>query len=154
MCWGRDRIFAAAAGLTDEQFVEPCSLDYGSISATLAHQLSSERLLFSRWRGAATPAGLETAPSLAALEAAWREHEAELRVYVDGLTDANLDRSFQYTTRSGAAMAEPLWQSMFQVANHGTQHRSEVALALTQLGHSPGFLDFVAYVRERQAQTV
>jgi uncharacterized damage-inducible protein DinB len=40
-----------------------------------------------------------------------------------------------------------LWQMIMHVANHGTQHRSEVAAMLTSYGHSPGDLDFSEYLR-------
>ena len=39
-----------------------------------------------------------------------------------------------------------LWQALAHVVNHGTQHRSEAAVLLTDVGHSPGDLDMVDYI--------
>ena len=43
----------------------------------------------------------------------------------------------------------PLWQPMLHVVNHGTQHRSEAAVLLTEAGASPGDLDLIDYLAER-----
>ena len=34
------------------------------------------------------------------------------------------------------------------LVNHGTQHRSEAALLLTQAGRSPGEIDLIFYLEE------
>ena len=39
-----------------------------------------------------------------------------------------------------------IWQMLLHLLNHGTQHRSEAALLLTQVGRSPGDLDLIDYL--------
>ena len=39
---------------------------------------------------------------------------------------------------------------MTQAVTHHMQHRSEIALEVTQLGYSPGDLDVTRYFRERE----
>jgi hypothetical protein len=41
---------------------------------------------------------------------------------------------------------------MTQILNHGTQHRSEAAEALTMVGRSPGDLDFSLFIQQRAAR--
>jgi uncharacterized damage-inducible protein DinB len=42
-----------------------------------------------------------------------------------------------------------LWHCLVHVVNHGTQHRSEAALLLTNDGQSPGDLDFTLFLNSR-----
>ena len=41
------------------------------------------------------------------------------------------------------------WHTMAHMINHGTQHRSELALLLTELECSPGNIDLNVFVSER-----
>jgi uncharacterized damage-inducible protein DinB len=52
----------------------------------------------------------------------------------------------EYSNPAGERWAYPLWQQMVHQVNHGTQHRSEAAVMLTQFGHSPGWLDFLYFI--------
>lgn len=149
--WGRDRILDTASALTEEQLNSPAGLDYPSIRHTLVHQLGAECLLRDRWRGLnpKTVIQPEELPTLDAIRERWQQEESTLRGHLGSLSDADLANDFEYTTVSGATFRQPLWQSVFQIVNHSTQHRSELALVLTQLGHSPGNLDYTWYLRER-----
>ena len=53
--------------------------------------------------------------------------------------------------RNGEERRTALWVLLTHVVNHGTQHRSEAAEALTLVGRSPGSLDLTSYVWEQSA---
>lgn len=69
-----------------------------------------------------------------------------MRTFVDGLSDEQVrSRTVDYRSTEGEPFSRLLWQTMAHLINHGTNHRSEVAAAATQLGHSPGDLDLIRY---------
>ncbi len=77
------------------------------------------------------------------------EEESKLRGFLSGVTEASLAEDFVFRRRSDEELRTPLWVLLTHVVNHGTQHRSEAAEALTMVGRSPGSLDFTTYVWER-----
>lgn len=151
--WANARILATAAPLSPEQFAT-AALGHINLRATLVHMIEAQEIWLSRWQGRSGQA-LEISSdsaTLASIRAAWHQQEAQIAAYLATLSDADLDRTISFVNRNGTTGTFILWQMMVQVINHGTQHRSELAELLTQLGHSPGNLDYIVFINtQRQA---
>ncbi len=72
-----------------------------------------------------------------------------MAAFLDTLGDADLDRPLTYRSSDGETLTRTFWYLLVHVVNHGTQHRAEAALLLTELGHSPGDIDLTLFVREQ-----
>ena len=146
--WANGRILDTAAGLAPGQLIEGAGASYGSVRDTLVHTMSAQWIWLQRWKGVSPRAGLRAAdfPDLDAIRTHWAALERETRDFVDGLGEAQLARVISYTNTRGEEWAYPLWQMLIHQVNHATQHRSEAAMLLTQMGHSPGDLDLLVYM--------
>lgn len=150
--WARDRVLGAAAGLSREAYEASNGFTYGSLRGILVHALSAEWIWRRRWQDGVSPARHLTAdevPTLPALRARWLQEEAQMRAFLDTLTQERLGAGLPYASTEGEAHSNILWHLMAHVINHSTSHRSEAAEALTMLGHSPGDLDMIQYFRGR-----
>jgi uncharacterized damage-inducible protein DinB len=149
--WANERLLDGAARLPTDDLGRQLSKGYQSIHATLVHLVSADLRWFARWRNEALPPMLTPAdlPTLDALRARWTPHWGERRGWIAGLTDAQLTEPIRFTGARGE-VTFPRWQGMLQCANHGTQHRSEIAAMLTDLGQSPGDLDYILFCQPRR----
>ncbi|MCX6024380.1 MAG: hypothetical protein NTZ05_22160, partial [Chloroflexi bacterium] len=78
-CWARDRLFAAATGMSDAEFAKPNGFTYGSIRGILTHMLDADALWLAR-RRQETPNRIteDLLPNLSALRARWLDEEARI----------------------------------------------------------------------------
>jgi uncharacterized damage-inducible protein DinB len=149
--WANTRILKAASALTDEQFLSSASFPYGGLRGTLTHTLFAEWLWRKRWEGESPTVGPkpEDFPTFQALKTRWAEEEEKLMKFVASCSEDKLNQVVQYKSLKGDPFENVLWQMMAHVVNHGTQHRSEAAAMLTDLGHSPGDIDMILFLREK-----
>lgn len=148
--WANARILNAASKVSAEQFLAPASYPHGGLRGTLTHTLFAEWLWRKRWEGDSPAVWIkpEEFPTFDFLRTRWREEEKALNEFVASLADEKLNSAFHYKNIKGDKYESILWQAMAHVVNHGTQHRSEAAVMLTELGHSPGDIDLIVYLRE------
>lgn len=149
--WANNRALDASAQLSDEQFVKPLGSSFSSVRDTLCHICAGEWIWLERFLDH-TPTGFpddSNIQTVAALREHWQPQAERLFVYVNGLTQAELDRVFEYKTLNFGMYKNPLWQSLQHLANHGTYHRGQVATLLRQLGAKPILTDLMHFYRER-----
>lgn len=146
--WANERILSTAVRLSADQFTAQVGASFPSVRDTLVHTLSSQNVWLHRFQKQPAPDRLEPADfaDVTAVHARWQEVEARTQTFVAGLSEDALGEVIHMTDRSGRVWSYTLWQMMAHQANHAMQHRSEVAVMLTQFGHSPGDLDFLDYI--------
>lgn len=149
--WANARILRAASALDQTGFTAPAELSHGSVRGTLAHLLAAETIWRRRCQEGVSPStmlGEEDVPTLEALQSRWADEERRMRAWLASLDDRALAAPVPYKNTKGVPFEGILWQILVHVVNHGTQTRSEAAVALTRFGHSPGDLDLLLFLRQ------
>lgn len=150
--WIRDRILT----LADDPAVVltgPSPVTTRNLGATLVHELdvqwswrvrlrSADPTQFSADDEELNPADF---PTVAAIAERWREDEAEMRGWLDELTDADL----RALCRAERDLDHPFWHHLQHLYTHGMQQFSDAATLLTLQGRSPGEVDFLEFVEQR-----
>jgi uncharacterized damage-inducible protein DinB len=149
--WANARILDQAEQLTPEQLLAPNTRSFGSVRDTLVHLMENEFFWSGLiWPGKAIDIDWEPFefdpndyPDVAAIRARWAEIALGLDTFIDRLTPdgENSPERIIVWTDNGKTFRRQLWPDLLSVAIHATQHRSEIAMLLTEYGCSPGDLD-------------
>ena len=150
--WARDRLFVALDALTEEQLRRPLGNSFTSVFDTVVHLCGADWIWRSRWEGE-SPMALPKPASyddLAKVRAAWQDEERRIRAIVNRLGPEGVLRPIEYTGWDGKRQAQPFWQMLQHVVNHGSYHRGQITTMLRQLEMPPAkSMDLIAFYRER-----
>lgn len=149
--WAMRRVWHCIANLTPEQFVQPLDYSIGSIRSQVVHTMSAEWLWFERLQGRSPTHVLDPDeyPTPEAVQAAWREVEANSRAFLSTITDAELAQTCAYRTTRGMPFEDQVGNLLFHVVNHATDHRAQILAMLHTLGVAGVEQDLLFYLRER-----
>lgn len=156
--WMNDKIYAAAARLTDEERKQDRGAFFKSIHGTLNHLLVADRIWLGRFKstpcesGCIGPGGIrsldqELFADFAELHRGRKQSDEELLQWVSELTPERLAAPLVFV-RLGQQLEFPLWGTVAHVFNHQTHHRGQVTTLLSQHGVDPGVTDLFAMLRD------
>jgi len=140
-----ERLFAACRLLTPEQLGSTAVGTYGTVGATLVHIANAQEGYAARLLEASRPERLDEDPfpGFDALAERFAHGNEQLE---EAATRAGSDRQVTVTGDDPpGSWWMPVTLFLLQAVNHGTEHRSQVATVLTQLGVEPPEMDGWAY---------
>jgi uncharacterized damage-inducible protein DinB len=158
--WADERLLRRVAELTQEEYAAPllhhvpdARLAPGerqTIRGVLAHLAGGQKLWLARARGESpgTILSERELPDYASLREAWEQHAADAASFAASLSDRDVSRVVTFRRMQGDSFSHPVGHLLAHLLNHSTQHRAEVALAVSAMGRSPGDLDLIVYLRE------
>lgn len=145
--WADKRVLNACRAL-DASAWQAMPGDQQNLRSILTHMLRAAMTWRTRFESGDPEARAtlrpEEFPTPDALAEAWSAEEQRMRDWLGSLSAKQL--AAPHNDRPHL----PLGEFILQPLLHSAQHRAEVALMLTELGHSPGNLDFLVFAAARQ----
>jgi uncharacterized damage-inducible protein DinB len=143
--WASLRVIDACLPLTDAQRASAVPGTYGSILDTIRHLVGADRWYLVLLSGGTASGIDEDSMDLPALRAAMVVNDAAWAEVIAGDLDPDLD--VVERGDDGSEFHAPLGIRLAQAIHHGTDHRSQVCTALTNLGITPPEIDAWDYAQ-------
>lgn len=143
--WMNEKIYAAAAELSDAERKQDRGAAFGSIHRTLNHLLLGDQAWMQRFHG--QPVTMKSPDQqlhddFEELRAARRAMDAEITAWAEGLTEEFGEAPFPVRSVTyNREWVRPGWALVVHLFNHQTHHRAQVGTLLHQLGKDIGATD-------------
>lgn len=133
--WANRRVWDCVQHVDDEQFARAIDHSLGSVQNQIAHIMEVEYWWF-RFLSTGEPdfASEDDLATRETIRAKWDEAEGIIHDYVAALTADELLRKVKPPFWAADEPALHVYEALFQVALHSTDHRAQTLAALHQLG--------------------
>jgi len=145
-----ESLYAACAGLGDDEYRRDLGAFFGSVHGTLNHLLLGDTIWMTRFEGGTHPSTNLDAilfDRFADLREARRQMDQRIERLFSSLPTGFDRGSVHYVNNSGFESQDPLSVILLHFFNHQTHHRAQVHTLLSQLGHAPPVLDLHRVLR-------
>ena len=143
--WANNRLYDAAAQLSDDEYRADKGAFFKSMHGTLNHLLATDRIWMKRFTGEGeAPDRLDAIlhDRLPDLRAARDDEDRRIAAWVGSLDEARLKGVIRYRRVSTPdEFVQPLMPALDHWFNHQTHHRGQVHCMLTQAGGRPSDTD-------------
>jgi uncharacterized damage-inducible protein DinB len=150
--WANERLYAAAARLSEADYRADRGAVFKSVHGTLNHLLVGDLIWMQRFTGTgAAPDRLDAIlhDDFAGLRAARCSEDARIVRYVEGLSDGDLAGRLRYRTMvQPATIEQELAPALDHFFNHQTHHRGQAHCLLTTITGDCPSLDLIMFQRE------
>lgn len=141
--WMNEKLYAAAAELSDEQRKADRGAFFASLHGTFNHLLLADQAWLQRFRG--EPVTMRTPrdelhEDFTALREARTRMDADIHAWAAGLGEAPEEFRF-YSVTYQRERVIPFHAAVLQFFNHQTHHRGQATTLLFQFGVDPGITD-------------
>jgi uncharacterized damage-inducible protein DinB len=143
--WMNERLFAAAATLSDEVRRQDRGAFFGSIHRTLDHILWGDRVWLGRFTGepcTVAAYGADTHTEFATMSRERDSTDTRILDWAGALSADWLAGPLDYRAASDGKLRRlPAWIAATHLFQHATHHRGQVTTLLKQAGKDPGVTD-------------
>ncbi len=145
--WASQRLLDASAQLSADELTRDFQTADKTVLDTLVHVFAADRIWLARVQGQQRSFRDPEDRDLTVLQTEWPALHERWKLWLRDFHDDDAMRVISYQDLKGRAYAQPVWQILLHVVNHGTHHRGQVSGFLRSMGHTPPPLDLMAYYR-------
>jgi uncharacterized damage-inducible protein DinB len=149
--WAHHKLWNSIMTISESDFKKPVAYSVGSVHIQVVHVMWAEAVWYARLHDASRPTfTIEDYPTRPSIREKWNDVEEKWRVYLDNLTESELERQIEVVRFNGEHYIHSVQEMLLHAVNHGTDHRGQILRLIHDYGGDTYAQDMISYFRDKQ----